>query len=226
MTDLVDATYVPPIAEPAPTGENDIAGAIDRLEGNTELYSQILQAFLTEVAAVPEQFGAIMARHDYAEAGRLLHTIKGLSLTVGANALSEVCRQGERTVKSAAIDGNESATAASTDLGHLLAHAITTTIDTLQAVQADLYRQPIATPVAAETLSAPALVQELETLQTLLRNSDMRALDIFAALDKQQGSALGSLLTPLQSAMIGFDFPQAVVQCDLLIQQFSQNNTL
>ena len=94
-----------PVAKPstAPalpaTGDVDVAEALERLGGDTALYARILQAYLNEIASMPDQLDELMQAADLAGAARLLHTLKGLSATVGARDLAEVAKVLEGMVK-------------------------------------------------------------------------------------------------------------------------------
>ncbi|TXT38815.1 MAG: kinase-like protein, partial [Comamonadaceae bacterium] len=71
--------------EPAlpPQDAIDVAAALERLSGNEALYGQVLKTYLRDLATQPEQLERCLEQADLAAACRLLHTLKGLSATVG-----------------------------------------------------------------------------------------------------------------------------------------------
>jgi len=207
------ATPVAPSTATSDTPTHDLAGALERLGGNTALYQQILEAFLVEIAAAPPQLDALMKAQDYAGAGRLLHTIKGLSLTVGAQHLSQVCRTAEQTLKTTPDDS---------ELRNLVSRAIDSTTATLRVLQASLGSHPAPdAQTPRTTLETPKLLQGLQQLHLLLRNSDMQAVEVFAQLRHQPSPAETPAWQALQSAMMALDFAQALTHCEALIAPYT-----
>jgi len=98
---------VPPSSEPAWSVDLgawpvlDAAHAIALLDHSTALYLEVARAFQSELTELPARLGAILQAETSASL-RTLHTYKGLALTVGAQQLSEVCRQCERMLKAGA----------------------------------------------------------------------------------------------------------------------------
>jgi HPt (histidine-containing phosphotransfer) domain-containing protein len=65
-----------------------------------DLYLQIAQAYHGELSALPQRIESLLQPHSSPdEARRFLHTFKGLSMTVGANALANACREAEARIK-------------------------------------------------------------------------------------------------------------------------------
>ena len=208
-----------------PSGSIDVAGALALLGNNTELYEQITQAYLAEIAAMPDQMRDLLLRSELTEAARVLHTIKGLSLTVGARQLSVVCKAGEALVKHALTNTSAPDMAG---LQQDLRNSVTATTRALQAALRSLL--PVAAPEqgAAENtshqLDAPRLVGDLRALELLLADSDMRALESHTALRKNHAGATGTRLDALAASLAVFDFAKGVVQCRDLIREFSTYN--
>jgi HPt (histidine-containing phosphotransfer) domain-containing protein len=227
MSAMVHDAHPATASAPA-TATLDVEGAIALLGDNPALYLQIAEAFCAELATLPLQLDAL--RHpgtDLAAAKRVLHTFKGLSLTVGALALSEACRQAEGRLKDAQDPGElPDATTLAT-----LRHQLTTAADaTLQALVPVLERlKPASTATAEQTLHAqaaldpPRLVDDLRALKHLLDASDMRAIDLHADIQRRHATA-NHQLGGLQAAVLSFDFAQGVVQCQALIRTLSDNN--
>jgi two-component system sensor histidine kinase/response regulator len=74
--------------------------ALERLGGDVDLYNEIVLAYLEEIAAAPGQLANHVKAGDVDTALRLMHTIKGLSATVGASYLEAVARQAEAQLQS------------------------------------------------------------------------------------------------------------------------------
>ena len=203
-----------PVRTPAQDADLDVAAALARLGGNTALYRHILQAFLLEIAAMPSRLDAQLREQDTVAAARLLHTIKGLALTVGATRLAQACREAEQTLKSTPDDPG---------VLPLVAQAVAGTIAELQAVQAALPAPvPANTGTAAPALQAPAWQEGLLALRRLLQVSDMQAMEVCAQLQHPPALSDGATWTALQSAMMALDFAQALVHCNALIHSTAQ----
>jgi HPt (histidine-containing phosphotransfer) domain-containing protein len=63
--------------------------------GDTELVAELVAIFQTDTASRLEVLGRAVAAGDYDGVRIEAHTIKGSALQVGANRVSEVCRQME-----------------------------------------------------------------------------------------------------------------------------------
>jgi PAS domain S-box-containing protein len=201
----------------------EVAAALERLGGNVELYQQVLQAFLVEIAAVPGQLKNMVAESDAAGAGRLLHTIKGLSLTVGATALSIACRDAETALKAASQDTPPATLQTLAEITPSVIEGVTLAITTMEAVQRSLVSPSAGGPELAHLeLDQATLLERLQQLQLLLRSSDMHAQEVFAQMSVSPRQRSGSAWVGLQSAMMVFDYPQALRHCEALIHNLRQ----
>lgn len=206
----------------------DVAGALALLDNNEDLYQQIAQDFCTELAALsPRLIALLQPDADPAEAKHQLHTLKGLSLTVGALALSDVCRQGEGWLKR--TQATVTAPDAS-ELADLLKRFVAASNTTLQALEKQLQQRKSATvhPPAESGGTAPAydpdqLVSDLNALVPLLTTNNMRAFDMYADICNRHAAA-SARLEALGVALNSFDFAQGVVQCQTLVRTLSDNN--
>jgi hypothetical protein len=68
------------------------------------------------------------------------------------------------------------------------------------------------------------LIADLRELESLLRQSDMRAIDVYKRLWQAHGAAAQGRLDALNAALSAFDFERGVVQCEELIREFSASN--
>ncbi len=82
----------------------DVDSALGRMGGDTSLYLEVLQDYLRDLNGQPDQLDALLKAGDLVGALRLLHTIKGLSSTVGATYMAAVARDAERSVKLADVN--------------------------------------------------------------------------------------------------------------------------
>jgi CheY-like chemotaxis protein len=206
----------------------DTEGALARLGDNAALYRQILDSFLKELAAVPALLDTHLAAADYVESARLMHTIKGLSLTVGAVALSGICKEAENHFKNGSAKGQRPDPDTTAGVCARLRAAVETSSEALTAVALDLGpAEPGLKPASPPSgpLDAATFVAELRILQRLLRDSDMGALDLLATLMESYEANRPAEVDALQAAVSAFDFPKAVVQCETLINFFTPHGT-
>ena len=191
----------------------DVEGALERLGDNTELYAAVLEAYLGEIAGMPDQLDALLQSDDQSGAVRLLHTLKGLSGTVGASYLAAVARQAETAVKGAGAHFQHDLLRAD----FRLAVASTSRIMGQIAQEFTALEAPPPPSAFSSTSDTAVLLGELRELQELLRSSDMRALDVHARLRHALASQAPGQHDSLDNALASFDFVQGVTQCDHLI---------
>ena len=198
------------------TGSIDVRQAIARLDGNTQLYVQILQSYLQRLAGLPDQLDERIHSGDQVGAAQLMHTFKGLSGTVGATSMAAIAHAAERTFKDITARADWRSACAQ------VRSAATATCDLLGAT-AQTLPSPMAhrTPDAAcMALDRAALLADLAALQALLESSDMAALKAHMQLRHTYGPHTAHAFDRLDAAVSAFDFAQGVVQCETLIQQF------
>jgi CheY-like chemotaxis protein len=227
----------PPLPEPPPPSLNasdveaasattallDTAAARNMLGNNDELYVQISEAYLTEIGSLPQRIDDLLLRGELLEANRLLHTIKGLSLTVGALRLSSVCKAGEFLLKACITAQSPLASATANELRAKLR---TTVMQTTDAILEVLSTHKVDAPAQEQLgqpreLDAERLVRDLDELERLLLQSDLSALDAHAALRSRHVPAAGTQLDALEKSIKALDFAQGVVQCQGLKREFS-----
>ena len=202
-----------PVA-PLPT-DVDTDGAIARLGGNTALYADILRAFLQETASLPDQLDALIAAANSTAAVRLLHTLKGVSATVGASYLSAVAKSLE-----AAIQANPNAEQLQ-KLGDTFRQAVVASLDMMEQI-ARAYAPAITDGQVHEPVDFSGLRTSALELLELLRTSDLRALQVHSTLPPPSAlpqSELGATLAALGDAMAAFDFQVGVQRCESLLAQ-------
>lgn len=76
----------------------DFASGIERLGGKQEKYKYILARFMENHKNDHNKLKQFLATGNFAEAKRLLHTLKGISANIGANKLNEAALRLEKAV--------------------------------------------------------------------------------------------------------------------------------
>jgi HPt (histidine-containing phosphotransfer) domain-containing protein len=222
--------HLPDDPQAAAPAALDTAGAMALLGDNLDLYQQITESYRHEVGVLPNLVNDLLERDDLAEATRVLHTHKGLSMTIGALALAGACRQSELGLKEAtkagASSGSPSLVALKARIRQDIDSATRTTLtalDTfLNAPAAPSSNEPLV-PLTSTDLAR--LAQDISDLAQLLNASDLAALSLHKDIQTRH-SGLSQELAPLAQALQHLDFPKAVVQCHILVRELRQQATL
>jgi two-component system sensor histidine kinase/response regulator len=208
-----------PLARVQPTGlveQIDIDGALKRMGGNKDLLARTLQQYVLDLVSAQETFNALLAKANTAGLRIFLHTLKGLSATVGAARLAELAGVGESIAAQAdavprlGLWRNEffRAVAAVKEVVEPIAQALA------QQVAQSRLNQTVV------TVSPTELITGLENLCSLLRDSNMRALQVHRQLAQtvDTATAQDSDYQALCIAMESLDFEQALMHCTALLQ--------
>jgi len=197
----------------------DMAGALERLGGNSALYARVLQSYLADIAGQPEQLAQALESADWNAAERLLHTLKGLSATMGASYMAAVARKAELAIKAAKASDTAHD---SPVIGELQSNFYAAVVAT-QAVMGQVAKTCVAAnvaPLAPEPASEWVDDRHVLLLQLwqLLNASDMSALQVFEQLQQNATLANTDEFAALTRAMAAFDFAQAAEVCALLLK--------
>jgi two-component system sensor histidine kinase/response regulator len=229
-----ERTAPPPISagveQAATAGGVDITAALHRMGGKQDIYRHMLQAFVGDLQAMPEQLNAFAQQHQQGttpdDARRVLHTLKGLAATLGASALSSEAASAEKTMVAGL---NTSQHRAITDQ---VCTAITTALPSLLSLLQALEHAHAGQAAddaghgaedAAAPLDRPALVAALGSMAALLQADDMESMNAFAKLQQQFGEALGDELNALEASMQDLAFDLALPHCQALLEKYADS---
>ncbi len=221
-TNPVGTSATPPSAGGLPALNHlDTEGALGRMGGNSELYATVLTSYRSELHAAPDQLDALLAGGDRVGARRFLHTLKGLSATVGATNMAAVAQATEQALH----DGLQPS--AYDSLQTIFKETVGRTIGVLErAAQANTLIVPSVvceTPAVWPVQSKDRALVQLNELRILLAASDLHALEILAQL--QTDRVISSLdgFASLSNSISTFDFAAAAAQCENLILSMDQH---
>ncbi len=82
----------------------DLARALDWVGSDTTLYRRFTQSYLQDIAGYADRLAQHLARREQKDAARIMHTLKGLSVTVGANQLADFAAKTEMQLKHELLD--------------------------------------------------------------------------------------------------------------------------
>ena len=219
----LSADAAPGPGDEAPGADGvDVAGALSRMGGNSALFARVLQTYLSELPGLPDQFDRLLQHDGLAGASRLLHTVKGLSATVGAGYMAGVAKAAESELRNTVGEADHAVLRATfreavARTSHVMGRVAKQFVPTLPPV--------VAAPTVT-TLDHTELVEQVLALRDLLNNSDMAALEAYAKLHHANATLAGAEMKALDEAMTAFDFAQGVVQCDALIRKFGPHASL
>jgi HPt (histidine-containing phosphotransfer) domain-containing protein len=180
--------------------------------GNAVMFGTVLATFAQDMTRVPGQLRGYLEAGALSEAVRVLHTVKGLSATVGARHLAQVALALEQRVKAGAAPLQPAAIVQS------LQEALDATQMALVPVL-QRYAAPAMVQDTAQAASQPtALPTELQALSRMLEGSDMAALELYQRIRQDHVAARGQEFEAMDLAIAGLDFANAAVLCRSLAQ--------
>jgi signal transduction histidine kinase/CheY-like chemotaxis protein/HPt (histidine-containing phosphotransfer) domain-containing protein len=177
----------------------DLDRGLQSLDGNSSLYRKLLAGFLRDYAGAAVKIKTSLAEDDHQEAHLITHTIKGLAGNIGASPLQKAASLLEQAVVSR---DNSSLDELLADFSEQL-HRVMTSIQLLPAASGDEQEQ-------AEVMDIDQIRLQLANLDELLKNSDFRAVSLFAELRSPlQALGLTSELIILEKYIEAFAFQSA-----------------
>jgi PAS domain S-box-containing protein len=194
----------------------DIVPALNRLGGKQALYLRMLTMFLNDLQLAPQQLRDAAAI-DNKTVLRQLHTIKGLTATLGANSYAAALAAIEKP-----LNGNLT----QQEFDQLIANAcqiFESLAQNLSALVPHLVSELAPVEPDAHQLFDPALFRRsLLNLAEQLENADMAATETIIQLQNRFGADLHDKLVPLATAISALDFMQAQQLCTALLDDLAQ----
>ena len=77
----------------------DLAVAVRRLGGRLDVWQRTTSAFVVELPARAREFERLMRQAQHGDAGRLMHTLKGVGATLGARSLAQMAAAAEEALE-------------------------------------------------------------------------------------------------------------------------------
>jgi len=186
----------------------DLVAAVDRLGGRADVWARTAQSFELQLDALPNEFMDLLARAQWRDASRLMHTLKGVAGMLGATALAASASLAEKALDEAL----PKAVAIALLQEQLPGLMETTRNDFTKLLQQ--YQSLAVPPSDRAAVRDPArLLEQLAALEILLSDSDMAATDRFAELQDAHDEHWARDLEPLGAAVATLDFERAAVEC-------------
>jgi len=193
----------------------ELDSAVSRLGSKPELYLRMLSSFVEDLCTLPRQLLSHRASGDRMAASYLLHTLKGLAATLGANTLSAEAARAEKLLAGpveAMQDAIPRACAA-------IEGARPGLTALLQALGAACDRQAEAAALPSAELDVSSFRMAMQSMIARLRDADMAATESMDELQRSFGRAPGDSLQPIAEAVARLDFGRAQVLCQELLDR-------
>ena len=193
-----------------------IATAVGRLGGKLPVYQRMLQSFAQDLPGMVGQLQRAAAQADKPAVAQLMHTLKGLAATLGASALAEAAATTEHQLRTG-LPGLAEADTCRRCCEQLL-QAVTQQQAGLAALLQALDQAQPATTAPGAAPSYEPDTQWLGELIALLENSDMRATELMARLQRSH-SPLPPRWQEIDAAVSALDFDRALQLCRPLLHE-------
>ena len=193
---------------PAHAAFIDLGAALDRLGNNRVLYHSLALTFSAEAATFLSALGVSLSSSDIRSAADLLHTFKSAAGIIGAVPLQFYCSDIEQKLR----DGRP------VEHRRILAE-MTLLVDTSVAevakvaVELEIKQAAAVTMEPASLETGPPLRNLLDQLESMLKGSNMAALDLMKRIE---GLYVEPRLAGLSASVSRLDFPAALRLCQRL----------
>ena len=212
------AAQAPQSSESAPdTGTSgfDFKRALERLGGRRDLFVRESRAFVEQQTETPSRLRALVQSGNGVGAAQILHALKGVAATLGAQRLAALAASLE-----ASINQHHGLSGLASTFGEL-EDALNEARQALRT-QADALAPPDHPAAMSQPTSRAVSASELDTLMKLLAENNMRAISAAQALKSGILAIAPEPGRRLGEAMASLDFAGALEACRDIQQKLDQ----
>jgi two-component system, sensor histidine kinase and response regulator len=192
----------------------DLAGGLARVNGNKQLYRDLLMQFAARQSGVDSQIMAAVHDGDNALVERIAHTVKGVAGNIGlvpvftaAGTLEHAAREQDPAVPA---------------LVEEFTMALCRQIHDIRWALRDVIYDHDAAAEGPRVGNPRAIAAALAQLRALLESSDVEALDAFLALERVMPTSCDRLrLNALRASVDEFDFEGALARLDHIAKEYA-----
>ncbi len=167
-------------AMPAQIAGIDLEAVLSRIQGNTGLFKRLLQNFLDQFGTAGQEIQKHLNNGNIDQAERLVHSIKGVSGNIGANALFQAAKELNDQLRMGRSEGLEPQMAT-------FVQNIDQLIGTLNCLNLRSGRTP-SPGTDAHPAEPVEVAPILNQLQHLLKKSSSRSRHVYATLKRAIGN--------------------------------------
>ncbi|MBY0573996.1 MAG: response regulator [Undibacterium sp.] len=201
----------------------DMDAAIKRLDGNRDLYGKVVRMFQKDAQAQIDALRQSLDEAKLMDAARSLHTLKGLSGTVGAIKLQTIAERAETEIKKFYRD-TEAVNHSTPDiylinLAEEVQEHLNVALVQLQMIMPDTSVESGKLDLSRSQLDLHAMADEIRELIELLDEKNMRAISVSATLTQKFGKHSGTPSIGEVDLMVNqLNFIRARTMCEQILQ--------
>lgn len=181
-------------------GINTEAG-LEIAQGNLGLYRSLLQKFASHYANFMSLLQQALEVRDFAQAGYLLHSIRGVAGNIGAQAVHQAAQELEQQVLQRYADP---------ELQKLLEHELRRVLIGLNEQNFPSDAVASSTKAVNASISADKLLDYIDELEQLVADYDTKAKDVLSELENVHvAHDIQKLLDKLAMSLDEYDFDEA-----------------
>ncbi|MBB3211789.1 PAS domain S-box-containing protein [Herbaspirillum sp. Sphag1AN] len=192
--------------------------ALARLEGNTALYAITLEGFVAEAEPLAQRLQQEIIEGQPLRIAASLHELRGIAAIAGASRLAATAKRLELILKQTP-PAQSSHWQELESVDALIQEAITVARQTAQSMAHEMQEVPIEESLPA--VMDNNLKHHLMDLQAYLREGDLDAVISFEQWFAEVDTVQAEKLAALEAAMTELDFPEALIQCQQLLERIS-----
>jgi signal transduction histidine kinase/DNA-binding response OmpR family regulator/HPt (histidine-containing phosphotransfer) domain-containing protein/CHASE3 domain sensor protein len=178
----------------------DLAGGIKRVAGNRRLYRSLLEQFVAKQGGAAEGIASALRSGDRERAGRIAHTVKGVSGNLGIGPVQRAAEKIEHAIR----EENPSTMPLLEEFGSTLGPIV-------QALKQGLAETMPVPASDRRAFNAAIAATAIARLKTLIEANDGEAVDALQAVeDALAGVVDKSKLDALRDSLGDFDFDGAL----------------
>jgi CheY-like chemotaxis protein len=213
----------------------DLPAALQRMGGKTPVYARMLHNFTADLPLMQAQLREHLAQADAQSAARLLHTLKGVSATLGAGQLAAQAGKAEGALMQAlALQGAAGPVPAALLLDCVesscvaMACAVPGLTELLRLLQEQageaggLLIAGLGALTEMPAAQRQGLLEALSDLLLRLQDSDMDALQMMSVLQARYAGVLGGRLQVLDEVLGRLEFDAAIAPCRALLNEVQE----
>ncbi|MCG8125956.1 MAG: Hpt domain-containing protein, partial [Candidatus Thiodiazotropha taylori] len=200
------SAHVPAYDLPDKVAGIDLTWGTKRVGGNQRLYIKLLLEFQQRYRDCTSQVSELLRSSEWDTLKRLLHTLQGVSGSIGANSLQEATRN----LLDAVLAPSDKLQI--TNLQEIFEKQASTVFDSIKLLQNKIDRTQTGDGTNDEA-SGDDVQQLLQQIDTALKQGDVTSsdlLDKLAPLVLAQNSSLADSLNELKTHVDNYDFDKAI----------------
>jgi PAS domain S-box-containing protein len=188
----------------------DVAGGLERVVGNEQLYRDLLTQFVAKHESSPAEIKAVLESGDRSQAERIAHSLKGVAGNLGINRIFRLATSLEKAIR-------ESDPQIACHIDEL----IPVMERQIQLIRAALLVGDVEKRLSASPTDHAEALVAIARLRELLETSDADAPRAFANLSEVvRSSVTAERLEGLGAAVKVFDFDAALARLNEIANQF------